>query len=494
MTSQQTAIPTARADRGSPSVIIIGAGISGVVMGIRLMNAGIDDITVFDQGDKIGGTWRDNTYPGLRCDVPSHYYQYSFDPNGNWSHRFCGGSEIREYYERMAKKYGFYSRIQFNQAVVKAEYVAGKWAVETADGTKATADFLISATGVLVRPRYPEIKGMETFEGITIHSARWDHSVPLEGKRIAIIGNGSTGTQMVEPMSNICTKVVSFQRTPQWVIPVPNREYTAFGKSLATKFPILSKAIYHGFRILFEQVMGRAVIKDGILRRMMGWICLRNLNTVKDLKLREQLRPNYTPLCKRLVMSSDFYPAIQKANVELVTVGIDHMEPKGIVDNNGKLHEVDVVAFATGFHANEYMRPMKMTGLNGITLEEVWKDGPKAYRTVALPGFPNFFMIIGPHSPIGNLSFASIAELQSQYIMDFIEMYRDGRFATVAPTEEATSRFNDDLKANMKDTVWLTGCQSWYLDEGGIPASWPWTISRFRNEMTHPKLEEYSMG
>ncbi|HEX4881390.1 MAG TPA: NAD(P)/FAD-dependent oxidoreductase [Porticoccaceae bacterium] len=483
------------AGKRKPRVIVIGTGLSGICMGMRLMAAGYDDLVLLEQADRCGGTWHYNQYPGLRCDVPSHYYQYSFEPSAEWSQRFCGGAEIREYFEAMARKYHVFERIRFNTASKHAEWTGSEWRVdiETADGGREQlrCDILIASCGILVRPNYPDIPGLDSFAGEVIHSARWDHSVDLTGKRVGVIGNGSTGIQMIKPLTDICAKVVSFQRTPQWVLPIPNRKYGDRGRNLARRFPIISKFYYVAFRFAMEQLMGRGIIKDGWSRRMVGKFCKQNLETVADPVLRAKLTPDYTPMCKRLVMSSDFYPAIQRPNAELERAAIDHVEPKGIVTKEGKLHELDVIALATGYHANEYMLPMTMTGENGVTLDEVWKNGPRGYRTVALPGFPNFFMVMGPHSPVGNFSLASIAETQSAYIMRFIDMWAERKFEKVSPREDATDRFNAEMLANMKNTVWTTGCKSWYLDDKGVPGSWPWTATRFRGDLQDPRLQEY---
>jgi len=480
-----------------PRVIVIGTGLSGICMGVRLMSAGYDDLVLLEQADRCGGTWHYNQYPGLRCDVPSHYYQYSFEPSAEWSQRFCGGAEIREYFEGVARKYHVFERIRFNTQVKHAEWTGTEWVVDLEQGGSSEqlrCDILISSCGILVRPKYPDIPGLDTFAGKTIHTARWDHSVDLTGKRAAIIGCGSTGVQMVEPLSKVCSKVISFQRTPQWVLPIPNRKYPELGKRLARRFPIISKTYYVTFRFAMEQMMGRGIIRDGWSRKMVGKICKWNLESVKDEVLRAKLTPNYTAMCKRLVMSSDYYPAMQKPNVELVTEAIDHVEPRGIVTSDGKLHELDIIALATGYHANEYMLPMTMTGENGVTLDDVWKDGPRGYRTVALPGFPNFFMVMGPHSPVGNFSLTSIAETQSTYIMRFVNLWAERKFETVRPREDATERFNAEMLANMKSTVWTTGCKSWYLDEKGVPGSWPWTATKFRNDLQDPRLQEYEIA
>lgn len=477
-----------------PRVIVIGAGLSGIAMGVRLMEAGFDDFMVYEKAEDLGGTWHYNFYPGLRCDVPSYYYQYSFSPSTNWSHRFCGGPEIKQYYVDTAKKYHVYERIKFNKEAAHAEYRDGKWHVKMADGEEDSADFLIAACGILVRPKYPEIKGLDSFEGRVLHTARWDNNLELKDKRIAVIGSGSTGIQMIKPLTDVCKKVYSFQRTPQWIVPVPNRKYTAFGKKLQQWFPVLSKFYYYSVRFVMERVMGVGVIRDGWSRRNIARLCQWNLNTIKDYDLRKRLTPNYTPMCKRLVMSSEFYPAIQKPNAELVTEHIDHVEPKGIVTADGKLHKVDIIALATGYHAAEHMLPMTMSVEGGATLADAWKNGPRGYRTVSMPGFPNFFMVMGPNSPVGNISLASIAETQSLHITKFLKMWSEGKFERLAPKEDATERFNNELRANMKDTVWLTGCASWYLDKTGTPVSWPWTANKFREDLESPRLNEYEVA
>tara|TARA_R110000787_G_scaffold58878_1_gene133698 strand:+ start:400 stop:1890 length:1491 start_codon:yes stop_codon:yes gene_type:complete len=480
--------------RKNPRTIIVGMGLSGVAMGIRLMEAGFTNFTAYEKAEDLGGTWHYNFYPGLRCDVPSYYYQYSFSPSTSWSHRFCGGPEIKQYYIDTAKKYQVYERIKFNSAVKHAAYREGKWHVELENGEIDSADFLVAACGILVRPKYPDIPGLEDFDGTVIHTARWDNNLDLNNKHVAVIGNGSTGIQMIKPLTDICKKVYSFQRTPQWIVPVPNRKYTALGKKLQQVFPFISKFYYYSVRFIMERVMGVGVIRDGWARRNVARLCQWNLNTVKDFALRKRLTPDYTPMCKRLVMSSEFYPAIQKPNAELVTEPIDHVEGKGIVTKDGKLHEVDVICLATGYHAAEHMLPMTMEVENGPTLAEAWRHGPRGYRTVSMPGFPNFFMVMGPNSPVGNISLASVAETQSEHIVRFIKMWADGKFQTLAPKEEATERFNKDLVANMKDTVWLTGCASWYLDAEGVPVSWPWTANKFRDDLKHPRIDEYEMS
>lgn len=493
VTESENIANTAAGAKRSPKVIVVGTGLSGVAMGVRLMEAGFTDLTLYEKAEDLGGTWHYNFYPGLRCDVPSYYYQYSFSPSATWSHRFCGGPEIQQYYSDTAKKYDVYDRIKFNSEVVHSEYDGKKWHVKLANGDTDEADILIAACGILVRPKYPEIEGMDSFEGRILHTARWDKDIDLSNKRVAVIGSGSTGIQMIKPLTDICSKVYSFQRTPQWIVPIPNKKYSRLNSKVLTKFPGISKLFYRCVSYIMETLMGTGVIKDGFIRRAVGKACAWNLKNVKDPELRKRLTPDYVAMCKRLVMSSEFYPAIQKPNAELVTEHIDHFEAKGIVTKDGKLHEVDVVALATGYHAGEHMMPMTMKVKDGPTLAEAWKDGVYGYRTVAMPDFPNFFMVMGPNSPVGNFSLAAIAEVQSAYIMQFVEKWANGEFEKVSPKREATDRFVEDMKNNMEGTVWLTGCDSWYLDKNGVPVSWPWTAGKFRKDLKTPNYSEYEI-
>jgi cation diffusion facilitator CzcD-associated flavoprotein CzcO len=259
------------------------------------------------------------------------------------------------------------------------------------------------------------------------------------------------------------------------------------------RFPALGRLAYRVYQAAFELIFGRAVIEDGWQRSVISWMSRCNLARVKDPVLRAKLTPDYQPMCKRLVMSWRFYRAVQQPNVELVTDPIDHAEPAGVVTRDGRLREIDVLVFATGFDFHAFMRPMQLVGTDGITLEEAWRGEPTAYRTVALPGFPNFFMIMGPHSPVGNQSLIAVAETQADYIMQWIRLFAQGRVAAVAPTEEATERFNTQMRAALPDTVWSTGCRSWYLGKDGLPALWPWTPERHREMLRAPALEEFAV-
>jgi cation diffusion facilitator CzcD-associated flavoprotein CzcO len=466
---------------------------SGLCMGIKLKQAGIDDFTIYEKADAVGGTWRDNTYPGLSCDVPSRFYQYSFEPNPDWTHVFSPGAEIWGYFERVANRYGLRRQIAFRKEVVDAVFEGGRWRIRTQDGEQAEVDFLISACGVLHHPRQPRFEGQEHFTGALFHSARWDHSVDLRGKRVAVVGNGSTGAQVVTGLAETAGRLLLFQRTPQWILPAPNRRYSKLARLAHRRIPALSRAAYKVVEVALAHTFSRAVIAPGWQRSLISSICRLNLKTVRDPELRRKLTPRHEPMCKRLVVSAGFYRALERDNVELVTDAIERLDRDGIVTSDGKLHEVDVVVLATGFDAHAYVRPMDLTGVDGLTLEEAWREGPRAHRTVAIAGFPNFFMLMGPHSPVGNYSLIAIAEAQADFAMRWIQAWRDGSVSTVAPRAAAMERFNEEMRSAMPGTIWTTGCDSWYLGKDGLPETWPWTPERHREMLRRPKLEEFEL-
>lgn len=476
-----------------PSVAIIGAGMSGMCMAITLRQAGIDDITLYEKASEVGGTWRDNTYPGLSCDVPSRFYQYTFATNPAWSHFFSPGAEIQNYFTKIADDYGLRDRIRFGTEIVEAIFGDDKWRIRTAAGDEQVVDFLISAAGVLRVPRYPNIKGISDFGGAVMHSARWDHGVATAGKRVAVIGTGSTGVQIVCGLASEVHQLTLFQRSAQWVAPVPNPPYWAATDRVRKRLPLLGRFAYHGYRDVFE-FLAHALVRPGWQRTLISQICKANLRTVRDPELRRRLTPDYAPMCRRLVISSGFYRAMQRDNVALVTDGIDHIESRGIVTADGVLHEVDVIALATGFDAHAFMRPMQLTGRDGVTIDEAWAGGPRAHLTVAMPGFPNLFMLMGPHSPVGNYSLTAIAEIQANHIAGWIGRWRDGQFDSVAPTQTATDEFNAQMHEAMPGTVWTTGCTSWYLGADGLPELWPWTPARYRARLGEPPaLDDYDL-
>lgn len=475
--------------------VVIGAGMAGVLSGIRLRQAGYEDWVIYEKGDSVGGTWRENTYPGLSCDVPSHIYSYAFEPNPDWSQRFSPGAEIRGYFEGVADKYGILPRIRFNEEVDRLEFQKGRWQLTLKSGKRDEADVVIAATGVLHHPMIPEIPGLDSFAGACFHSARWDHSVPTDGKRVGVIGTGSTAIQITSALVPSVAKFSLFQRTPQWIAPQQNAYYTEAEKESFRRDPVAFRTMADGLAKAFHESFSNGVVDaNSEQMKSLEAACRENLEkSVRDPVLREKLRPNYRAACKRLIMSGDFYDAIQQPNAELVTEGIERIEPKGVRTKDGRLHELDVLVLATGFRVDRFLRPMKVRGRDGIDLEDVWKDRPNAYLSISIPSFPNLFMLNGPNGPVGNFSLITIADMQLNYILQLVEELRAGRGREICASHEAMQRFSEEFDRAARNTIWATGCRSWYLDSRGVPAVWPFTYQRFTEEMARPVLANYDL-
>jgi cation diffusion facilitator CzcD-associated flavoprotein CzcO len=475
---------------------IVGAGMAGILSAIRLHKAGLDNFTIFEKADRLGGTWRENTYPGIACDVPSHFYSYSFEPNPDWTHRFSPGAEIQEYFEEVARRRGVTERIRFGDEVTRCAFEGGRWHLETASGHHDEADLVIAATGVLHHPRLPDIEGLDTFDGALFHSARWDHDVPLEGRRVGIIGTGSSAIQTTSALVDRAAKLSLFQRTAQWIMPVENPAYSPDEKEAFRLKPELIEQVRAETARMFTEGFSNAVVDANAPQmKFIEDACRANLEeSVTDPELRERLRPDYRAACKRLVMSTDFYQAIQKPQAELVTEAIERVEPRGVRTRDGRLHELDVLVLATGFQVDRFMRPMQVIGRDGLDLDQAWADRPFAYLSISIPGFPNLFMLNGPNGPVGNFSLIEVAELQFDYILHLVDLVRSGRCREVSASAEATQRFDAARVEAAKSTIWMTGCRSWYLDDRGIPAVWPWTFDRFREEMAAPQLDAYELA
>lgn len=473
--------------------VVIGAGMAGILAAIRLREAGYDDVVVYEKADRPGGTWRENTYPGLACDVPSHFYSYSFAPNPEWTRRFSPGAEIQAYFTDVAARFGVMERTRFGQEIVRCAFADGRWDLETKDGTKDTADVVIAATGVLHHPKLPDIDGLETFAGAAFHSARWDHSVPLDARRVGVVGTGSSAVQIVSALAARVGELVLFQRTPQWISPTPNPAYTDEERAHFRTHPdaieearrAASQQLTEGFANIIGDV-------DSPILQIIQDMCTQNLEqNVHDPVLREKLRPDYRAACKRLVMSDGFYEAIQRPNARLVTDAIARVEPAGVRTKDGTLHGLDVLVLATGFHVDWFVRPMQVSGRGGVRLDDVWTHGATAYMSMTVPQFPNFFMINGPNGPVGNFSLIEVAELQCDYVLKLVDEIRRGACREIAPSADAMARFDAERRAAATKTIWNTGCKSWYLDETGLPTAWPFTFDRFRKEMGAPRLEDY---
>lgn len=476
--------------------IIIGAGMAGVLAGIRLRQRGEDNFVIYEKGNTVGGTWRENTYPGVACDTPAHSYTYSFALNPDWSAFYAPGPEIQAYFERMTDQYSIRDYIRFNTEVTACRYEDGLWHIETQNGLTDTADVLVAATGVLHQPNIPNIPGLRDFEGVCFHSARWDHSIDYSDKRVGVIGNGSTGIQIVAALSGKVKRLVHFQRSPQWIMPCPDTRYSDEDIQAFHQDPAKIENVRNGPEAQARRSRFLAAIIDADSPELaeIQSIVEQNLEeSVKDPALREKLRPNYRAACKRLVFSPNYYEKVQDPSVYVDTSGIESVEADGVRMQDGTFHELDVLVLATGFKADAFMRPMTVTGRNGIDLNKLWDVHPKAYYAVTIPDFPNFFMLNGPTGPVGNFSLIDIAERQWNYIDQLLELLRNGEYKAIAPRYSALEDYEARRAEAARKTVFAAGCKSWYLDAEGVPQVWPWPYEYFIEVMSRPDLNDYEL-
>lgn len=470
--------------------VIIGAGISGVLMGIKLLERGFRNFVIIEKAGRMGGTWRDNVYPGVACDVAAHLYSYSFARNPTWRTRYAKGHDIWRYYHGVARQFGVLPFIRYHQEVMSAVFADGIWQVTTRDEECFEADIVITATGRLHQPVMPRIDGLDSFAGALFHTARWDSSVDLAGKRIGVIGTGSSSTQIVTALAGKVERLSVFQRTAQWVLPVkdtPNSFWTRMGFWLSAK---RWKRYYLQLRSETE-ARGKAATSTEEGRRARDQVCYDALASIRDPELRAKLTPDYAVGCKRLVFSDGFHEAVQHPSVDIVVDPIERIVPEGVLTKDSKLHELDVLALATGFDAHAYIRPMTVTGEGGVTLDEVWRKLPLTYRAIAIPHMPNFFMINGPYSPGGTSSVVGIAEAQVDYILQLIDRIVE-RGVLLSPHEVPSREWLESIRQKARESVWGTGgCQSWYLDETGTPTLDTSTLSELMEQLAEPRWADY---
>jgi cation diffusion facilitator CzcD-associated flavoprotein CzcO len=472
------------------SIVIIGAGISGILMAAKLLERGYRNFIVLEKADRLGGTWRDNTYPGVACDVAAHLYSYSFARNPWWKTRYAKGQDIWTYYHSVARRHGVLPFIQYGKEVVTADFDGSGWNLHTGDGQNYAADIVVAANGRLHHPVIPTIKGAENFAGAAFHSSRWDHDIDLKGKRVGLIGTGSTATQIITALADTVSRLSVFQRTPQWVFPVKNTPNPWWRRLAFQIFGARWKQYYLQLRDETE-ARGKATTGSAEARRQRDQVCHDALAAIGDADLRAKLTPSYEVGCKRLVFSDGFYGAIQKPSIDLVTDNIDHIEPRGVVTRDGELHELDVLVFATGFDAHAYLRPMQLTGEGGMTLEEVWRDLPLTYHSITIPHMPNFLLINGPYSPGGSASVVGIVETQVGYLLQLIDRIA-ARDVLITPREDVAWAWLEEVREQARNSVWGTGgCQSWYLDKTGVPTLNPITLSDLQAQLAEPDFRDF---
>jgi cation diffusion facilitator CzcD-associated flavoprotein CzcO len=478
-----------------PRIVIIGAGVAGIATAVTLQRAGFHDFTILEKGADVGGVWHWNRYPGLTCDVPSQLYQFSFAPKPDWTGLFAPGDEIQRYLRDIVDQFGLDDHLRLNATVTSATFTRSAWKITTADGAEYDADFVLAATGVLHHPHTPEVPGLETFTGDVVHTARWNDDTRTDGRRIAVIGTGSTGVQVVSALQRDAAAITHFVRTPQWVMWVPmGLPQPALVGRVLRRLPRVNRLLYDTL-LRGSGILADVATRPSWRRRVVQAYARWSLRVqVRNREFRELLTPDYQPLCKRQVISASYYRAIRARNAELVTSGIEEITPRGIRTADGREAEFDLLVFATGFQAHNYMRPMNLRGRDGLSIDDAWAKGPRAYRMTAVPGFPNFFTILGPNSPTGSISLQYSAELTARYITHWLRRFRDGDVDTIEVTEEATAKFNEDVNAALGPTVWNTGCNSWYLTDEGNVDLWPYDRRTMTEMLSRPDDRDYHIS
>jgi cation diffusion facilitator CzcD-associated flavoprotein CzcO len=449
-------------------VAIVGAGFAGLGMGIQLKRAGITSFRIFERAHEIGGCWRDNVYPGLCCDIPSHLYSFSFEPNPNWSRKFAPGREIHAYLEHCKRKYGLEAHISYGAEITDAVYDEnrGCWMLTLRSGESIAARFVVAAQGALAPPRIPDIPGLETFKGTVMHTARWQPGFDATGKRIAVLGNAASGVQVIPQLAQRAAHLTTFQRTANWIFPRGDREIPAWRRAMYRWIPGVLRL--ERFAIYLEHEARYFALKNpqGFMSRVVRYVARRYLEKeIADPKMRAKLWPDYTFGCKRMLITDDYYAALSRDNVSLVTDRIERIEPDGIVTSGGK-HVVDAIVLATGFRVQD-MLSFNIIGRSGRSMNDVWKVVPEAYLGVVATGFPNFFLPGGPNSAHGHTSFLIVLENHFKYIVQCIERARALHLKSLEVRPQAQAAYNEQLQAQLKNMVWAGSCRNWYQASGG---------------------------
>ena len=463
--------------RYETSVIIVGTGFSGLGTAIKLKEAGIEDFVVLEKDHDLGGTWRDNTYPGCACDVPSLMYSFSFEQNPDWSRLFAEQQEISDYLQRCADKYGVREHIRYGVEFTGAEYSeqTATWHVSSADGTEYVGKALVMGVGALHIPSYPELDGIERFQGEVFHSAQWNHDYDLDGKRVAVVGTGASAIQFVPKVAERASKLVLFQRTPPWVQPKPDREIPAGVKELFRRVPLAQRIARAAVYWVLE-LRSVAVLRSRFLGKISEHLAKRYIRkAVKDPATREAVTPKYSMGCKRILLSSDYYPALNRDNVELRTDGVAEVRENSVVTGDGQEHEVDAIIYGTGFHVTDAFDHLEIAGRGGYKLREAWKDGMNAHLGITVSGFPNMFFLLGPNTGLGHNSVVFMIESQINYVLSCLRPLCRGDIGYLDVRQSVQDAFNAEIQGNLDDAVWSAGgCRSWYLDQNGVNRTlWP---------------------
>ncbi len=476
-------------------VLIIGSGFAGLCMAVQLRRAGMDSFLILERGADVGGTWRDNTYPGCACDIPSHLYSFSFEGRADWTRMYPTQPEIWNYLKHCVAKYNLGPSIHFQSELREAVFDEHThlWRVETSQGDCFTARSLVLGMGPLSRPMIPKLPGLDRFQGRAFHSAEWDHSYDLRGKRVAVIGTGASAIQFVPQIAPHVAELHLFQRTPPWIVPKMDRPIHGWERFLfrwAPGYMCLFRSLIYWLQELLA--LGFTV-NPKYMQRIEKFARKHIERSISDPALREKVTPNYLIGCKRILISNDYYPALQRPNVELVTEAIVEVRAHSLITTDGRERPVDALIYGTGFRPTDLLTPVRIIGRSGADLNDAWRGGLEAYFGITITGYPNLFMLVGPNTGLGHNSIIFMIEAQVHYVMKCLELLRERGASAMDLRPEVQAQFNRDLQKQMKGTVWASGCKSWYLDANGKNTTlWPGFSFKYWLETRKVMTKDYA--
>jgi cation diffusion facilitator CzcD-associated flavoprotein CzcO len=481
MATSANGVPAGAATRRRVFAAVVGTGFSGLAVAHELKQGGVDDLVLLERAATLGGTWRDNTYPGCACDIPSHLYSFSFAPKGDWSRRYAPQPEIRAYLESCADALDLRRHVSFGREVVAASWDErrGAWRVSMRGGEELEARVLVLATGALANPAVPRLPGLERFEGARFHSARWEQGADLRGKRVAVLGTGASAIQIVPRLQPEVERLYVLQRTPPWILPRGDRALRGWERAILAIPPF--RWLYR--QLLYWRLDARVLgFERPALMRAAEWWARRHMEkSVRDPALRAKLTPSYRAGCKRILLSDDYYPAVARPNVEVVTEPLREVTPHGLVLADGRALDVDALVLATGFEVHDYLGGLPVTGRGGATLGDRWQDGARAWLGMLVPGFPNLFLLNGPNTGLGHNSMVVMIEGQARWAARAIRLLRERGLASLEVRPEAEAAHHRWIERRARGAVWATGCRSWYLDAHGRNTTlWPASATAFR--------------
>lgn len=476
----------------NPRVLIVGAGMSGLCLAIQLKRAGIASFTIIEKSDRVGGTWFENSYPNSGCDVPSYLYSFSFAPKYDWTMKYARQPEILQYFQNCADRFGISEHIRFGTSVESARFdeESSLWHVTTSDGAIHQAEFFVSAVGQLNRPKVPDFPGLESFQGAKWHSARWNHAYDLRGKRVAVIGNGASAVQFVPTVAKQAERTFVYQRSPSWIQRFNNYRYSEFSKKLFQALPWTAK-LHRMWIFAMCEWRIRAIVDPWVANPIYhAWIKWRMGRRIRK-EMRPKLIPNYTPGCKRILLSNDFLETLQRDDVELISDPIERFNEHAIETPAGST-TVDAVIFATGFESLDFLQPMEIIGRGGEPLDAAWKERPKTLLGMVTPGFPNMFLLYGPNTNLGHNSIIYMVESQVQYILQCMRHMQSNGMGEIEVTPEAVAKFDLRVQKKLRGTVWAGNCTSWYKKaDGSITNNWYGAALEYRWATRKPNFSQF---